>query len=309
MTITSGGDDHPLDMPNSDRVWKSVAADRIERSDGAWVRVGFIETATGDLFAAVHGPAGEPRGVALICPPPLAEGPRNYRREYQLAAGLAEGGVAAMRFHPIGSGQSGDGPFTIASMSADASNALGALLAEFGDLPVAVVGTRLAAVVAARTTPAGGTLVLWDPVVDGSAYAKEVMRARRLSELASGESSKEEDPSNRIRADNGPVDVVGYPVDRTLLDEATSQPLSEVENAAKRIEIVEMSRKGTPRPAVLALAEQWRGRGADVRIDTVAAAESWWFGSAGKGGRLEVEVTATEAVTLTLGFLLGDGAW
>ncbi len=292
-------------MANSDHVWKSVAPDRIERPDGAWVRVGFIETATGDLFAAVHGPTGEPRGVALICPPPLAEGPRNYRREYQLAAGLAEGGVAAMRFHPIGSGQSSETARSRStSMSADASNAMGALLAQFGDLPVALVGTRLAAVVAARTIPAGGTLVLWDPVVDGATYEKEVMRARRLSELASGESVKDEN-----QADDGPVDVVGYPVDRTLLDEARSQPLSGVENVARRIQIVEMSRKGTPRPAVLDLAEQWRGDGADVRIDTVAAAESWWFGSAGKGGRLEVEVTATEAVTLTLGFLLGDGAW
>jgi hypothetical protein len=41
----------------------------------------------------------------------------------------------------------------------------------------------------------------------------------------------------------------------------------------------------------------------------VAAAESWWFGSAGKGGRLEVEVTATEAVTSTLRFLLEAGSW
>ncbi len=304
MTGTPGGNDRPLHLDAADGAWKTVGDDRIEGPGGAWVRVGFIETAAGNLFSAVHGPPAQPRGVALICPPPLAEGPRNYRREFDLAAALAEGGVAAMRFHPIGTGQSADGPCTLGSMSTDASIAMGALVSQFADLPVAVVGTRLAAVVAARTIPAGGTLVLWDPVVDGSAYAKEVMRARRLSELASGESGKDGDT-----ADDGTVDVVGYPVEKALLDEVRSHPLAEVESAARRIQVVEMTRKGTPRPAVLDLAEQWRSDGTDVRVDVVAAAESWWFGSAGKGGRLEVEVTATEAVTLTLGFLLEEGPW
>ncbi len=188
-------------------------------------------------------------------------------------------------------------------MSADASAAMDALLSQFGGLPVAIVGTRLAAVVAARTVPATGALALWDPVVDGATYEKEVMRARRLSELASGEAVKDEN-----QGDDGPVDVVGYPVSKALLEEARQQPLAGVAMVARRIQVVEMSRRGTPRPAVLELAEEWRRGGADVQVDTVAAAESWWFGSAGKGGRLEVEVTATEAVTLTLGFLL-EGPW
>ena len=301
MTLPSGADDHLLDRQSAE--WKPVAPDRIEGPGGTWVRVAFIETGAASLFSAVHGPAGDPHGVALICPPPLAEGPRNYRREYDLAAGLARGGVAAMRFHPAGSGQSSDGPCTLTSMSADASAAMDALLSQFGGLPVAIVGTRLAAVVAARTVPATGALALWDPVVDGATYEKEVMRARRLSELASGEAVKDEN-----QGDDGPVDVVGYPVSKALLEEARQQPLAGVAMVARRIQVVEMSRRGTPRPAVLELAEEWRRGGADVQVDTVAAAESWWFGSAGKGGRLEVEVTATEAVTLTLGFLL-EGPW
>ena len=157
----------------------------------------------------------------MICPPPLAEGPRNYRREFDLATALAEGGVARCDFTPSELGRAHDGPCTLGSMSTDASIALGALVSQFGDLPVAVIGTRLAAVVAARTVPAGGTLVLWDPVVDGSAYAKEVMRARRLSELASGE-SKGKDVIDT--ANNGTVDVVGYPVETALLDEVTIAP-------------------------------------------------------------------------------------
>jgi hypothetical protein len=304
VTGTSGGDDRPLNLDAAAPAWKPAAPDRIVGPTGVWLRVGFIETDGGQLFSAVHGPAGDPKGVALICPPPLAEGPRNYRREFQLAAGLAEGGVAAMRFHPIGSGHSSEGPCTLRSMTADASNALGALRIEFGDLPAAVVGTRLAAVVAARTVSAGGMLVLWDPVVDGAVYTKEVMRARRLSELASGGTVADGDPS-----DDETVDVVGYPVARALLDEARSQPLAGVEIAARHVQVVEMTRKGTPRPAVVDLANQWRSGGAEVRLDVVAAAESWWFGSAGKGGRLEVEVTATEAVTHTLRFLLEAGSW
>jgi hypothetical protein len=188
-------------------------------------------------------------------------------------------------------------------MTADASTALRALRIEFGDLPAAVVGTRLGAVVAACTVPAGGMLVLWDPVVDGAAYTKEVMRARRLSELASGETAAA-DPF-----DDETVDVVGYPVAQALLNEARSQPLSQVEITARHVQVVEMTRKGTPRPAVVDLANQWRSGGAEVQLDVVAAAESWWFGSAGKGGRLEVEVTATEAVTHTLRFLLEAGSW
>ena len=126
----------------------------------------------GGLFSAVHGPAGDPHGVALICPPPLAEGPRNYRREYDLAAGPGRGGVAAMRFHPAGADRvrmvrarsprcrpTPRLPWTRFSPSSAASRSPSS---EPGWLRLLRLG---------RCLPRGA-LALWDPVVDGAHLRK-----------------------------------------------------------------------------------------------------------------------------------------
>ena len=142
--------------------------------------------ASGQLFGAYHPPeAGPFRDTAvLLCYPGHQEYRLIHRAFRRLAAMLAAQGFHVLRFDYSSFGDSaGDteqadlGQWVVdARLAADE-------LRELSGVPhLSLVGMRLGAIVAARVGQAGvrlQDLVLWEPVVDGRDYLRQLDEAQR----------------------------------------------------------------------------------------------------------------------------------
>ena len=135
------------------------------------------------LFGVQHEARGRRlRPGVVICPPFGQEALRAHRSLRELANGLADAGVPALRFDYAGSGDSGGGPedARLESFVEDAAAAVEEVRESTGERCVGLVGLRLGAAVAALAARrAGGAdaLVLWEPVADGGAYVGELRAA------------------------------------------------------------------------------------------------------------------------------------
>jgi pimeloyl-ACP methyl ester carboxylesterase len=131
------------------------------------------------LFA-LYTPAGSPRlrQAVVLCPSFGQEYIRAHRTVVLLARHLARAGCDVLRFDYFGTGDSA-GAGEDLSLHGAVDDAVTAV-AEIRDVApvrdVILVGLRIGAVVAARAARRGGrqTLVLWDPVVDGSGLSRTI---------------------------------------------------------------------------------------------------------------------------------------
>lgn len=132
------------------------------------------------LFGALNEPpAGSERGHGvLVCPPIAQEHVRTHWALRQLAAALARTGYHVLRFDWFGvgdsAGRAGEGGVT--RWVEDARTAAQELRDATGLRKISVVGLRFGATIAAlagrRLKPQA--LVLWDPVLDGPGYLREL---------------------------------------------------------------------------------------------------------------------------------------
>ena len=228
------------------------------------------------VFVARTTPVEGAERRLVVCAPFGAEGPRNYRREVELARLLAGRGVETIRFHYRGSGQSDDvSDFGFDTMVSDAQTVADTV---GDDLPTTWMGTRLGGHVAARM--ALGTMILWDPVLDPIGYFREILRARVFSAFRS------DDPGTAPKTDlvrhlenEGEIDLLGYLLpDRLRRQVCDTPPLRRLEASGRRFLLLEMRRRGTPRTEATRLAETWRAAGADVTVEAVPVHEPWWYG-------------------------------
>lgn len=136
------------------------------------------------LFA-IYTPAAPTGGrgrAVVLCPPWGDEYLRAHRPLRHLASQLAAAGVHVLRFDYFGTGDSaGDlRDADLAGWTQDIETALEELKDMTDARRVGLVGLRLggtlAAAVAARQPGWVDTLVLWDPVVSGKAYLRELER-------------------------------------------------------------------------------------------------------------------------------------
>lgn len=145
----------------------------------------FFNTADEPLYGVYREPRGRPgrEGAVLLCPSIAHEYVRAHRALRQVADRLAETGCHTFRFDPSGLGDSW-GSFEDAAVPrwcADLHTAIAELRDNSGLRQVSLLGLRLGATLAcaaARTTPVK-QLVLWDPVVQGSAFVAELRALQR----------------------------------------------------------------------------------------------------------------------------------
>lgn len=139
-----------------------------------------------ELFGCFHEPARRVirRCSVLICQPVGHEYINSHRALRQLAARLAEAGFPVLRFDYYGCGDScGEAnQGSVTRWLEDISTAIAAIRARTGFLPVYAVGLRLGATLAAmggiqRDKLAG--LVLWDPVIKGKDYFRELLSLQK----------------------------------------------------------------------------------------------------------------------------------
>jgi hypothetical protein len=281
---------------------------RIVHEDGTatWVHLFGPEES---LFGALHEPSDLVRAAVVICSPVCAEMPRNYRREVLLGRELARRGIATLRFHYRGTGNSAgeSEELGLGTMIEDATEAIGCLGEMAGEVPVAVVGTRVGAVVAAAAAAnvGGRPMVLWDPVIDAGRYFREVFRARLITDLKQGTTG------DRTATDlveelerTGWVEVAGYPITLPLYAGLSSTPLAgHLGPGTGPVLVVEMNRQGRASRPVTAAVAEWRERGVTVTATAVDHVEAWWFGASARDGAVEAQVAGEAVVPLSVGFL------
>ena len=147
------------------------------------------------LFGWLHVPEdGTPRGAVVLCPPIGYDYSCSHRTFRELAERLAGVGLAALRFDYDGTGDSVGSDFD-GDRCAAWHRSIELAIAEvrgLGAPSVALVGMRLGALLAAQVASASDVdaLVLWDPVVTGKSFVREL---RGLSFLIAGEGSSTPD--------------------------------------------------------------------------------------------------------------------
>ncbi len=233
------------------------------------------------FFGAFTMPSGDPRGAVLMCSSLYVEGGRNYRREVMLARELAGRGIASLRFHYRGSGYSDGDPaaLTFASMNLDAADAVAALRERCPGVPVACLGTRLGALVAATVARSDPTMavLLWDPVASPAVFFQDAMKARRargmIAERQEGGTGAEPDPY-----EGGSLDALGYRLPRGLRDSLEDVSLADcLGPAARPIHVLTVVPDYEPSPPAVTAAELLgTSTGTDVGLRRIEGRLSWW---------------------------------
>jgi pimeloyl-ACP methyl ester carboxylesterase len=135
----------------------------------------------GDLFAVYHRPKGglvRQSAVVLCCP--LGHEYLNSHRAFrQMATRLSEAGYPVLRFDYYGCGDSGGLPeeATMDLWLSNVSEAVAQLKTRSKVSRVCLLGMRFGAALAMASAAKDGgveNLVLWDPVVDGNSYLREL---------------------------------------------------------------------------------------------------------------------------------------
>jgi uncharacterized protein len=190
------------------------------------------------LLGALHHPQRlRPRATAvLLCNPFGEEASRAHRTFRVLATQLERAGFPTLRFDYSGTGDSqGEGAdATIEAWLGDIAAAAARLREASGAARIAIAGLRLGATLAAMAAARGDVrprhLVLWDPVVDGAAYLRELAdqhRAYMREEMGPGR-------ADRLRTRDGgapgargtPVEALGTPISDALAAELAAIDLA-----------------------------------------------------------------------------------
>jgi len=199
------------------------------------------------LLGALHQPQRlRHRGTAvLLCNPFGEEASRSHRTYRVLATQLERAGYACLRFDYSGTGDSlGDGEAaTVDAWVDDVVTAAERLRIVSGAPRVAVVGLRFGATLAmlasARSDFRPRHLLLWDPVVEGAGYLRELVAQHRAYMRAEvGEAWQDR---LRIAADGTPSEALGAPISPALGAQIAAIDLAAVVPGAEQLTVITTS--------------------------------------------------------------------
>lgn len=147
-------------------------------------------------------------------------------------------------------------------------------------LPIAFVGTRMGALVAARAAGlvVGSPLALVEPVFIAANFFREGFRARMMRDLKDQVAGKPSSKRLLTELDEkGVLDVFGYPVDRNLFQSTQLLELeAEMPKDARPILLLQMG-GGELRTEYAKLAEASAGTGPRLEAAVHGKADAWWF--------------------------------
>lgn len=186
----------------------------------------FFGSSEKPLYGIYHPPTSEShrREGVVLCYPFGREYLRAHRALRELAHRLAAEGFHALRFDYAGTGDSyGDGDeVSVETWVEDVASALQEVRSLSGFETVSLLGLRFGAVLAAlaaRREPAVARLALWDPVVVGTSYVKELLALQREWSLAHpGLDANDADGSEN-------PEILGFPLTRKLRHDMESVDL------------------------------------------------------------------------------------
>jgi pimeloyl-ACP methyl ester carboxylesterase len=231
-----------------------------------------------------HLPERPAAAGVVVCSPIGSERIRNHRREFELAASLAERGVAVERFHYRCAGDSdGDSEgLGFDTMREDAVASALRLLQREGLSRVAFLGTRLGGLVASSAAAEfpDAALALWEPVVDPVAYFDEVFRYKLIQDVMHSrfESAASRSTLGQELGERGFTDVLGFPLTRRLYDEAVAHDLeSELSGFDRPMMIAQIRADASLDPGYSDLARRLVAAGSEVETAVFPERIAWWF--------------------------------
>jgi uncharacterized protein len=193
------------------------------------------------LFGCYHAPqSGPARDCGVVLSYPMGqEYIRSHRAYRQLAVRLANVGFPVLRFDFYGSGDSSGEceQGGIHQWITDISTAIGEMRGRASVVRVCLVGLRLGGTLSIMAGTARGdieSMVLWNPVVTGRAYIKELMSLHR--EMLPYFDMK----LKRSITGEKPTEILGFPLGNSLLMELENIDLLTIkQRPAKNILILE----------------------------------------------------------------------
>jgi pimeloyl-ACP methyl ester carboxylesterase len=252
-----------------------------------------------------YEPTTELRGSVVICPPLFSDFSQYYRLEVRLARELVANGFSVRRFHYLGTGHSDAlADPTLESMVQD-----GGLVVTDASAPpiVAFVGTRWGALVAARLSirqPDSTRLILWEPVLDPRQFFVEAFRARMIRGLKAGMPSLTPDAAfDRLQA-TGLFDVLGWPVNRRLVEDSIHTNLRELllfGHIPRSLLLFQVASSNSLRTEYTELAQALSEGGWDVNTHVAVSRQPWWFAN----DQDQDAVPLRDIVETTVALLLG----
>ena len=185
----------------------------------------------------------QPRSSAvLLCNPFGEEASRSHRTFRVLATQLERAGFSVLRFDYSGTGDSlgRAEDASITEWLVDIETAAQKLRDASGAQRVVLVGLRFGAALAMLATARGVLrprhLVMWDPIVDGGAYLRELVAQHEI--YMRDELGPAWTDTARRHADGTPTEVLGAPLGRAFVDEMAQIDLARTTPSADVITIV-----------------------------------------------------------------------
>lgn len=236
------------------------------------------------LLGVLYHP--EPHGVRntgiVYCHPFTEEQNMAHTAAVKACRALCALGYPVLRFDLSGCGDS-EGTLDQAGIPAwleDIGAAMDAIRHESGVPQAALLGLRLGgglALLSAREGAALPFLILWEPVLDFSLYIRQFLRrsvaSRIVADTAGGATAANLEQELEHK---GAVNVIGYPISRTLVEGFRSVSRKPM-GLAPRCPILLLSISQMDRPS--ALLRAWRTelgrRDAPVTFDHIQAEPFW----------------------------------
>jgi pimeloyl-ACP methyl ester carboxylesterase len=197
------------------------------------------------LFGTLErAPRLQPRSAAvLLCNPFGEEAVRAHRIYRVLASELAREGYASLRFDYSATGDSlGDGDEArAAAWLDDVASAAAELRGASGARHLVAFGLRLGGTLAALATARRGLalrhLVLWDPVVDGAAYLRDLAALHRQYMHREMAGTAWQDRL-ALSAEGFPAEALGAPIPAPLAAELAAVDLAAEPLRAAHVTVV-----------------------------------------------------------------------
>jgi exosortase A-associated hydrolase 2 len=244
----------------------------------------FLKSGTGQCFCLFHRPAGPCRGAVLYIHPFAEEMNRSRRMAALQARELAALGYGVLQIDLHGCGDSsgdfGDARWDLWKQDIAAG---AAWLRQELDQPVTLWGLRLGALLAldyARAAPhAVGAMLLWHPVLNGSAYLTQFLRLRMAGALLAEAGTAQTGTAalrDALRAGET-LEIAGYDLAPELA--AAIDALDPPEKMAPDcpvywLEAVGAAGQALP-PAAARVSAAWRDQGVDLEVHPVHCPPFW----------------------------------
>jgi len=243
-----------------------------------------IPVGTESIHAVLHHPEGDPAAGVVICPPLLEERKSAQRVLVEMARALAAADVAVMRFDYRGTGDSPGAlaDFAFAAWREDVGAARTCLSERFPSATMGLLGLRLGASLATVSTVSAGVsapgfLVLWEPIVSGTAYVNQLFRQMLVKEMMTYGKGR------RSRADvvaelenGGSVDADGFLLTSQLYRDIAGLDLTAAApDAGGPALVLHVGATEEPSRPLAAMASHLRDAGADVTLSGLRMPPIW----------------------------------